>query len=118
MMRTIVSSDHKVARSQCPPQGGFCYPHFSALHFRSVTIDDAFAQLTGTFATLAEFQGGHFKYAVKNGSVLIEVRRNGRYYYWLLVENRFLLVGASLESKLAPLRTIGQSLKPAFVPDQ
>ena len=66
----------------------------------------AFAKLGGAFPTLANFQGLHFKYAVRDGVVLIESKRDGRYFYWMLVGDKFLLIHASLQSKLKRMQTI------------
>lgn len=81
-------------------------------------VDAAFAPLRGAFPQKAVFQGTHFKYAVRGNALLIERRGFDEaqncpiFYYWLLVGERFLLVGASRESKLAPMKTIGESLTP------
>ena len=89
-------------------------------------IDESFANLRGAFPTVAEFQGLHFKYVVKEGVVLIEQRLNVaelmpcrvcggnaakdfRYFYWLLVGDRFKLVHASNKSKLKRLQPISDS---------
>ena len=77
-----------------------------------MTIDEAFGQLKGVFAIMAQFQGGHFKYAAKNGVVMLEIKRNGRFYYWLLIDGRFVLVHASLESRLRSMRTVTDCLDP------
>lgn len=77
-------------------------------------IDEAFHHLSGAFTHLAEFQGLHFKYAVKDGAMLIEQRRAGRYFYWLLVGDRFKLVHASLASRFKRMAPITNS---TFTPD-
>lgn len=74
-----------------------------------MTLDQAFARLRGAFPTPAEFQGTHFKYAVRDGVVLIERKRMDRYSYWLLCGERHVLIHASRESKLSPMKTIGDS---------
>jgi hypothetical protein len=78
----------------------------------AVTIDEAFATVSNCFPQVAQFQGIHFKYAIRNGVTLVERKGHDRFYYWLSVDDHFLLINASQESKLAPMRTIGQSLKP------
>lgn len=97
----------------------------------SVDIQPAFAPLKTAFPFAAEFQGKDFQYAVKNGSVLIERRRTAfltdascpccgqatgpketLFRYWLLVDGKFKLVHGSKKSKLAPMRTIGDSFTP------
>ena len=50
---------------------------------------------------------------MRNGHVLLEQKRFDRFFYWLLVGEHFKLIHASRESKLAPMRTIGQSLTPS-----
>jgi hypothetical protein len=75
----------------------------------------AFEKLTGAFPTLATFQGLHFKYAVKDGVVLIESKRDGRYFYWILVDEKFLLIHASLQSKLKRMETITNA---SFIPSR
>lgn len=69
-------------------------------------VTNAFGKLTGAFPTLASFQGLHFKYAVRDGVVLIESKRDGRYFYWILIEEKFLLIHASMQSKLKRMQTI------------
>ncbi len=79
-------------------------------------IADAFALVSHAFPQVARFEGKHFQYAEKNGVVLIErkrtIREETRYYYWLLVGGRFRLIHRSQNSKLSPMRTIGDSLSP------
>ena len=77
-----------------------------------MTIDDAFAEVSHCFPQVAEFQGVHFKYASRNGVTLIERKTHDRFFYWISVEGHFLLIHASIKSKLAPMRTIGQSFTP------
>lgn len=69
-------------------------------------VTAAFGKLTGAFPELASFQGLHFKYAVRDGIVLIESKRDSRYFYWILVGGRFLLIHASVHSKLRRMQTI------------
>ena len=69
-------------------------------------VSDAFAKLAGAFPVLASFQGVHFKYAVRNGTVLVECKHNGRYYYWILAGDTFLLIHSSEHSKLRRMQTI------------
>ena len=73
-------------------------------------VTEAFAALAGAFPTLASFQGLHFKYAVKNGVVLIESKRDGRYFYWILVGEEFRLIHASMQSKLKRMQTITHAI--------
>jgi hypothetical protein len=75
----------------------------------------AFAKLGGAFPTLANFQGLHFKYAVRDGVVLIESKRDGRYFYWILVGEKFLLIHASMQSKLKRMHTITNA---TFIPSK
>ena len=70
------------------------------------TIDDAFAYLKSAFPSAATFQGTHFRYAVRDGSVILEVKRFDRFFYWLLIGEHFFLIHASKESKFASMRTI------------
>lgn len=72
-------------------------------------VDSAFQSLAGAFPLLARFHGLHFKYAVKNGIVLIEIRRDGRFYYWLLIGERFRLIHSSDNSKLRKMKTVTHS---------
>jgi hypothetical protein len=72
-------------------------------------IDESFANLRGAFPTIAEFQGLHFRYVEKNGSLMIEMRRFDRYFYWLLVGHTFKLIHASQVSKLKRLQPISDS---------
>jgi hypothetical protein len=94
-----------------------------------VTLDEAFAAVSHAFPQVAELQGRHFSYAQKNGVTLIESKktvfepdsecphcgqhrgeRTSRFFYWLLVDGRFKLFNASInKSRLAPMRTIGDS---------
>lgn len=74
-----------------------------------MTTEDALASLAGIFPIRAEFQGVHFRYAERNGSVIIEIKRSGRFFYWLLAEGRFRLVHASMESKFVRMNTVGQA---------
>jgi hypothetical protein len=83
-----------------------------AVRSRAVTVDEAFAQLRGAFPSKAAFQGTHFGFAQSKGVCLIERRLADRYFYWLLFEGQAKLVHASRESKLAPLRTVGDSFTP------
>lgn len=89
------------------------------LHRQEVSADnevtDAFAKLSGSFPTLASFQGLHFKYAVRDGVVLIESKRDGRYFYWILVGEKFLLIHASMQSKLKRMQTITNA---TFIPSK
>lgn len=77
-------------------------------------LDAALAQLHGSFPTVAEFQGVHFKYAAKGGTVLIEsrkfdaVRQCPVYFYWILADGRFKLIHASQKSRLSAMRTIDE----------
>lgn len=84
----------------------------------TVSTDDVtvmFAKLSGAFPALANFQGLHFKYAVRDGVVLIESKRDGRYFYWILVGEKFLLIHASLQSKLKRMQTISSA---TFIPSR
>jgi len=72
-------------------------------------INSAFQNLSGAFPLLARYQGLHFKYAVKNGVILIETRRGGRYYYWLLVGERFRLIHSAEHSKWRKMKTVTHS---------
>lgn len=78
-------------------------------------VTEAFAKLSGSFPTLANFQGLHFKYAVRDGVVLIESKRDGRYFYWILIGEKFLLIHASLQSKLKRMETITNA---TFIPSR
>jgi hypothetical protein len=78
-----------------------------------VTIDEAFATVSNCFPQVATFQGTHFKYTVRNGVTLVERKGHDRFYYWLSVDDHFLLIHVSQNSKLAPLRTIGKSFTPS-----
>lgn len=69
-------------------------------------VTETFGKLNGAFPTLASFQGLHFKYAVKDSVVLIESKRDGRYFYWILVGETFRLIHASMQSKLKRMQTI------------
>lgn len=87
----------------------------------AVTIDEAFGNLRHSFPTTAEFQGVHFAYAVNEtaggASVLLEIRKRGRNYYWLLVDNRFKLVGASALSRFKRMKTVGETFSPGACHD-
>lgn len=48
----------------------------------------------------AEFQGLHFRYAAKNGETFIEIRRDGRYYLWLLCDDGMKLIDATVDTRL------------------
>ena len=78
-------------------------------------VTEAFGKLGGSFPTLANFQGLHFKYAVRDGVVMIESKRDGRYFYWILVGEKFLLIHASLQSKLKRMETISSA---TFIPSR
>ena len=78
-------------------------------------VTEVFAKLSGAFPTLASFQGLHFKYAVRDGVVLIESKRDGRYFYWILIDEKFLLIHASLQSKLKRMETITNA---TFIPSR
>lgn len=78
-------------------------------------VTEAFGKLSGAFPTLASFQGLHFKYAVKDGVVLVESKRDGRYFYWILIDEKFLLIHASLQSKLKRMETITNA---TFIPSR
>lgn len=99
-----------------------------------MTVAEAFAGISHAFPSKAEWQGQHFAYAAKDGHLLIETKKSSfevrstcptcgnkrgskesRYFYWLLVDGQFRLVHASLESRLRPLRTIGESI-PSLLP--
>lgn len=96
-----------------------------------MTVDEAFAGISHAFPSKAEWQGQHFGYAAKSGHVLIETKKSSfevrstcpccgltrgtkesRFFYWLLVDGQLKLVHASLDSRLKPLRTIGDSIPP------
>lgn len=68
----------------------------------TVTIDDAFAEVSRCFPQVAELQGVHFKYATRNGIKLIERKGHDGFFYWLSVGEHFVLIHTSLGSKLAP----------------
>lgn len=75
--------------------------------FAENKVGAAFAKLSGSFPSLASLQGNvHFKYAVRNGVILIETKRDGRYWYWILVGEEFLLIGAFATGKLKRMKTI------------
>jgi len=74
-----------------------------------VTLAEAFAQLKTAMPSFAQFQGTHFKFAQDHGVTLIECRRDGRFFYWLIWEGEAKLVNASIESKFRMTRNIGQS---------
>jgi hypothetical protein len=95
-------------------------------------IDEAFAKVSHAFPFDADWQGTHFRYAVKNGVTLIEQKRSvfvpesecghcgqhrghkeTRYFYWLLIGERFFAVHASEKSKFGPLRTVKNSFSPS-----
>ncbi len=97
-----------------------------------MTIDEAFAAVSHAFPKDAEWQGLHFRYAVKNGITLIEQKKSRfipestcnhcgqekgtkdvRFYYWLLVGEQFLCIHASRKSKFTLMRTILGSLSPS-----
>ena len=69
----------------------------------------AFAHLRTAFPKVADFQGTHFKFAERAGVVLIEKKRQEKFFYWLIWEGQSQLVHHSQESKLRPMRTIGDS---------
>jgi hypothetical protein len=77
------------------------------------TIDEAFALLKNAFPSTATFQGTNFRYAARDGSLLIEQKRFDRFFHCLRVGEHFYPIHASKESKLAPMRTIGTSLTPS-----
>ena len=83
------------------------------VRFATVTIDDAFAQVSSCFPQVADFQRVHFKYATRNGITLIERKGYERFFYWISVDAHFELIHSSNKSKLAPMRTIGQSFTPS-----
>jgi hypothetical protein len=76
----------------------------------SAQVTEAFEALFGVFPNIANFQGLHFKYAAnsKKGALLIETKRDSRYFYWLLVGERFFVVHASLQSKLKRMEPISE----------
>jgi hypothetical protein len=74
-----------------------------------VDLPTAFAQFRSAFPSTAIFQGIHFKFADRNSSLLIEMKRGDRFFYWLLIESQFKLIHASQKSRLAPMKTIGES---------
>ena len=41
--------------------------------------------------------------------MVIEKKHQGAFYYWLLVEGRFKLIDATPQTKLKPMKTIGES---------
>ena len=75
-----------------------------------MNVDEAFGNLKGSFPCEAVFQGMHFQYAVKGGVVLVEVKRQEKFFYWLLVGDRFKLVHAANRSKFRKLWTIDTHL--------
>jgi len=83
------------------------------VEFSSMTIDEAFGKIKREFPESAMFQGMHFKYACRDGVVFIERKLAGRFFYWLTIDDRFKLVGASERSKLSPLKTIGDCFRPS-----
>ena len=46
---------------------------------------------------------------------LIESKRDGRYFYWILIGEKFLLIHASLQSKLKRMETITNA---TFIPSR
>lgn len=76
--------------------------------FVESTVGEAFAKLSGSFPSLASPRLGavHFKYAVREGSVLIETKRDGKYWYWLLVGEEFVPIHVTTNSKLKRMKTI------------
>lgn len=77
----------------------------------------------------AQWQGRHFRYAAKDGSVLIETKKTHidvqcpciacgqsigdktiRFYYWLLVDGVFKLVHASARPRMKDTATIDEHL--------
>lgn len=75
---------------------------------RTVDIPTALAELRSAFPSTAVFQGIHFKFAVRNNILLLEIKRGDRFFYWL-VSDEAKLINASLKSRLAPMKTIGES---------
>ena len=92
-------------------------------------IDQAFAGLSHAFPAKAEFQGQHFAYAAKNGFHILETKKTvftpcgscptcgqqrgekeRRFFYWLWVDSRWVLVHAALETRFKGLKTVGQSI--------
>lgn len=95
-------------------------------------IDEAFARVSHAFPHDADWQGTHFRYAVKNGVTLIEIKRSvfiperqcdacgqhrgtkdTRFFYWLLVGEKFFAVHASEKTKFGKLRTVKESFSPS-----
>jgi hypothetical protein len=73
-----------------------------------VDIPGALAQLRGAFPSTAIFQGTHFKFVQHKDVWLLETKRSGRFFYWLLCDGNVKLVHASISSKLEPLRPLGE----------
>lgn len=74
-------------------------------------LDAAFSHLRTAFPKVADFQGTHFKFAERDGVVLIEKKRAERFFYWLIWEGNHKLVHASQDSKFRTMQTIGDSFK-------
>lgn len=84
-----------------------------------MNIEQAFAAISTAFPSVAEWQGMHFRFAHKNNVTLIEKRRYNEqkschvFFYWLIWEGNHKLIHAAQKSKLAPMRTIGDSFSPS-----
>lgn len=75
-----------------------------------MTTDEAFSDIRDRFPEVAQFEGIHFKYARGKSSLLVEQKRGDRFFYWLLVDDRFVLWKVTTKSCLSSLRTVGETL--------
>ncbi len=94
-----------------------------------MNIDAAFGGLKGSMPHDAVFQGTHFRYGAKGEHVLIETKKTHmhgdfdcrvcgqrigekdvRFFYWLMVDGRFVLVHAANRPKLRDFSTIDERL--------
>lgn len=73
-------------------------------------VASAFVKLKGTLPSVAMSDGLHFKYAVRQDTVMIETKRGGVYSYWLLIGTEFVLAKQSRNGKLRNLHPVNEFL--------
>ena len=75
---------------------------------------EAFDQLKSSFPKTMEWRGLHlFSYVEKNGVLLLERKKDGRFYYVIFFDRTSECIHSSLESRFKRLKTVGETLTPS-----
>jgi len=81
-------------------------------------VQHAFGQIKSAFPTVHEWRGEHvLSFAERNGVILVERKKDGRFYYVLIAEGTSRLIHMSDQSRFKRLKTVGDSFQPSLAYD-